>query len=404
MGYQKDTIRGISWMTLLRGSTRALSLAKTLAIGRLLIPAQFGIWSIAALVLAFLEILTETGINIFLIQENKQIEEYIDTAWVISIVRGIIIGVLIVTTAPLIALFFKNPESVQFIQLLSIVPILRGFLNPAEVRFQKELQFKKEFIFRVTIFFVDTLVTITTMFILRTPVSLILGMTTGVTLELILSFIFIKPRPHLKIETKKLRSMLNRGKWITAAGVFQYLFSNFDNIVVGRILGAGSLGLYQMAYTISSVPVSEVADVSSRVTFPVYVKISGDKKRLKRAFLKTTVAITLATIPIGIILFLFSREIILILGVKWLGAVPALKVLALYGVIRAISGSSSALFLAIKKQQYVTALTLASILGLGIPIIPLVNRFGIQGAGTAVIIGSVAAIPIIVYCLYKTFK
>ncbi len=404
MGYKKEAIRGVSWMSVLRISTRVLSFFKTLAIARLLVPSQFGVWGIATLVLAFLEMLTETGINIFLIQENENIEHYLDTAWVVSIFRGVIIGIFIIILAPLIASFFKNPESYSFIQLISIVPILRGFINPAIIRFQKELQFRKEFMFRFIVFLIDTAVAIGTMFFTHSPISLIYGMTAGVLTEIILSFVILKPRPRFKATKDQVSKLINRGKWITAAGVFQYLFSNFDNIMVGRILGTGSLGLYQMAYSLSSMPITEVADVSSKVTFPVYVKIADDKKRLKKAFIKTTLAISVVTIPIGIILFLFSNEIILLLGIKWIGAIPALKVLSLYGVVRAISGSSSALFLAIKKQKYVTAVTLASILGLAIPIIPLINRFGIQGAGMAVIIGTVAALPIVLYCLHLTFN
>ncbi len=95
MGYYKQALNGISWMGLLRIFTRSLALIKIAVLARILLPAQFGIYGIATLVLGLLEMLTETGINIFLIQQKEKVDEYVDSAWVVSIIRGFIIGVSI---------------------------------------------------------------------------------------------------------------------------------------------------------------------------------------------------------------------------------------------------------------------------------------------------------------------
>ena len=111
------------------------------------------------------------------------------------------------------------------------------------------------------------------------------------------------------------------------------------------------------------------------------------------------------SIPFGLILFLFPKQLVLLLlGDKWLDAVPVIKVLSVFGVIRAIAGSSSALFLAINKQEYVTALTFVSIIGLALTIVPLVNKYGILGAGYSALIGTFLAIPVIGFCLLRIFK
>jgi lipopolysaccharide exporter len=107
----------------------------------------------------------------------------------------------------------------------------------------------------------------------------------------------------------------------------------------------------------------------------------------------------------GIILFLFPKEIVLIvLGDKWLSAAPVLRVLAVYGVLRAISGSASALFLAVGKQKYVTQMTLLRFIGLAITIYPLVRTYGIVGAGYSALISVIIEIPIIAYCISKVLR
>ncbi|MEJ2348128.1 MAG: oligosaccharide flippase family protein [Patescibacteria group bacterium] len=64
MGYFKDTVKGVSWVGAFRGVTRVIAFGKTAILARVLIPAQFGLFGIATLILAFLEILVETGVNV----------------------------------------------------------------------------------------------------------------------------------------------------------------------------------------------------------------------------------------------------------------------------------------------------------------------------------------------------
>ena len=160
-----------------------------------------------------------------------------------------------------------------------------------------------------------------------------------------------------------------------------------------------------MAYKVSSLPMTEVSDIIQKVTFPVYTKIAEDKERLKKAFIKSLLSTTLAVLPIGIVLFFFSYEVVLILlGPKWLSVVPVVKVLSFFGVVRAITETTYPLFLSLKKQKYVSLITLFSIFGLILTIFPLVKNFDIVGAGISSLIGALLAISVTAYLLNKVFK
>lgn len=405
MGYFRQALKGVSWVGAFRGFTRIIAFAKIAILARILLPEQFGLFGIATLFLAFLEILVETGINVFLIQEKKAIDKYINTAWTVSIIRGIIISLIIIISAPFVSSFFKSPQSLSLIYLISVVPLVRGFINPSIVKFQKELQFKREFWFRSSIFLFDASVAVIAALVIRSASSLILGLIAGAVLEVIMSFIFARPKAKLAIEVSRIKRIIGRGKWVTGAGIFQYAFRQGDDIIVGRLMGENSLGLYQVAYKISTLPISEVADVVSRVTFPVFSKIATDIKRIKIAFIKTILMVTAVVVPFGLIIFLFPTQLVtIILGVNWLEVVPALKILAIFGVLKAIQNSAYSVLLALEKQEYVTVITFASVLGLGISIIPLVNRYGIVGAGASAIIGTLVALPVAAYYLVKVLK
>ncbi|TSC84066.1 MAG: Membrane protein involved in the export of O-antigen and teichoic acid [Microgenomates group bacterium Gr01-1014_16] len=404
MGYFKSAIRGVSWTLALRFFIRGFTIVRTIILARILLPAQFGAYAVATITLAILELLTETGINVFLIQEQDNVDKYLNTAWFVSILRGFLVGLLILIFSPLISNFFHSPDSQILLILIAGVAIIRGFVNPAIVKFQKELKFNKEFAFRGTLLAIEAIVAITLAFILRSPISLAVSLLASAAFEVILSQSLIRPRPKFAFHKPQFLEVINRGKWVTAAGIFNYLYQNLDNIVVGRLLGVGSLGLYDTSYKIASVPVTEFSDALSRVSFPVYSKIRDDKPRLFRAFIKTTLGLSALVIPFGLFLFFFPQIIILLLGPNWTPAVPVLRLLSVLGVIRAISGSSSSLFLAANKANYLFLVTLAGISGLAVTIVPLVSKYGLIGASSSAIFGSLLTLPLFFYYIHSIFK
>lgn len=405
MGYLKEAIRGVGWMTALRSLIRGLAIVKIAILARILSPSQFGVYGIALLVLGFLEVLTETGINIFLIQEKDETQKYLDSAWVVSIIRGILISTVILVSTPSIAIFFHSPHVRSLLYLVASVAFVRGFINPMEVTFQKSLNFNKEFLFQGLLFFLDTSVAILVGIATKSEASMIISMLTAAVVEVILSFIIFKNNPRLVFDKYKFLKVIHRGKWITAAGVFSYAFQNIDNVVVGKFLGTAPLGFYQQAYGISTLPVSEISQIFNKVTFPVYVRISEEKVRLRVAFFKTLGVILLLVLIFGFIILVFSRPLILIfLGSNWLIIEPVLKILAVFGVLKSLLNFSYSVFLALKMQKTIMLSELFGIVGMGIAIYPMVMRYGIVGAAYSTIIAFICSLPVVIYSLYGIFK
>ena len=405
MGYFKDVVSGVSWMGGLRGLTRILALLKIAVLARLLTPFQFGLFGIASLALAFLETLTETGINVFFIQGEGKLKDYINTAWVVSALRGVLISLLILLSANIIALFFNSPESRNLLYLIALVPFVRGFINPSIVKFRMNLLFKSEFLLRSVIYGVEAATTLVFAILTRNASSFVWGMIIGAVTEVMLSFILFKPKPKLIFSMEKAKKVISRGKWVAVAQTADLGFEHTDDVLVGRLLDATSLGIYQVAYKISTLPLTEVGKVVSQVTFPVYAKIGGDLNRLNKAFVKVFLSVCVMAIPAGLLLYLFPKQIVLVtLGEKWLSAVIVLKVLAIFGIMRALVHTTYSLFLTVKKQEYIAYLNIISFVGLAITVIPLIKYYGILGAAYSAIIGLFISIPFAYYYVLKVLR
>jgi lipopolysaccharide exporter len=404
MSFAKDTIKGISWMTALQGLTRGVAVIKIAVLARILTPAQFGSYGIALLVLGFLEVLTETGINVFLIQEKDDTQKFLNSAWVVSIIRGFLIAALIVVATPIVIRFFNAPHVVGLLYLVAIVALIRGFINPMEVTFQKKLEFMKVFMFKGSLYLTDAIVAISLGILTHSESAMIISMIASATLEVVLSFIIFKDRPKFGLEKEKFMKVIHSGKWITGAGVFSYIFQNIDNLVVGRVLGTTNLGFYQQSYSIAQIPVSGVSEIFNAVMFPTFVKISDEVERLKKTFYRSLAIILSFSLIFGLTIFLFTKPIILLfLGPKWIAIEPVLKVLAIFGVMKSILNSTYSLFLSLKMQKAVMLSEFFGILGMGIAIYPMILKYGILGAGYSTIIAVICSLPVVVINVKKIF-
>lgn len=394
MNYAKIVAKGVFWTGSSKLLTRLVGFVRIAILARLLTPLDFGVYGVAALVLAFMEIVTETGINVFLVQGEGILKDYIDTAWIVSIFRGLVIFVFLFITSGTIALFFDSQNAALLVKLVAVVALLRGFINPALVSLQKELKFRTEFFFQFTLFAVETITALFFAFTLRSPAALVYAMIASALVEVVLSFVVFDLKPRLNFQMNKFKHVIKRGKWVTMSTLSRYGFEELDDVVVGKLLHTELLGIYQVAYKISSLPLTEIGQVFGKVTFPVYVQLVSDKLRLRRAYLRTLLTITILVIPFGLVFYFFPEFVItLLLGEQWLAATSILKALAVFGVAKAVVYTVYPLFNAMKLQERVATATFISFMGMILTIFPLIARFGAVGAAYAATIGLLLSIP-----------
>lgn len=405
MSYLKKSLSGLSWTAALRGGTRIATIVRIAILARLLTPDQFGAFGIAAMALGLLEILTETGINVVLLQEDDNYLDYVNSSWVVSIIRGILISILIVISAPWVANFFSSPQALDLLYMVAWVPLIRGFINPACIKFLKELRFEREFSYRLVITSSEIVVSIIAALVTHSAESFGWGLIISALVEVFMSFVFISPRPRWTYEWSKITHVLNNGKWITGFGIFDYVFTQGDNATVGKIMGPAALGVYRNAYSFSTLPVTEISQVFYTVMFPVFVNMRGDIKRLRVAVVKSVSVVSVVMVAVGLGVFVFADPLVrILLGNNWLEAIPVIKILAFAGIFRGLSYSFNPIFVAMGKQKYVTAVIFVSMLGLVLSIVPLVQQFGIVGAGYSAVFASAITLPITLILAWKVLK
>ena len=389
-GLLQRTIRSGAWVFAIRIAGQGFGFVRMIIIARILAPDDFGLFGIAMLAMAALSTFTQTGFSAALIQKKGKTEDYLNTAWTVTILRGGGFFTVLFFAAPYVAAFFNVPEATNIIRVIGVATLLDGFANIGVVYFQKELEFNKQFFYEFSGIMADFVVVVSTALILRSVWALVFGLLASSMVKLIVSYRIHPCRPHLSLDLAKAKELFGFGKWILGSNIVVFLFSQGDDGFVGKLLGAASLGLYQMAYRISNAPTSEITDVFSRVAFPAYSKLQGNLQGLRQAYLKVLQFSAFLSIPLAGGIFILAPEFTqIVLTVKWMPMVPALQVLTLFGVLRSISATAGNVFPGVGKPQIATKWNSIRLGLLAAVIYPLTIRWGIMGASIAVVLAQI---------------
>jgi len=123
--------------------------------------------------------------------------------------------------------------------------------------------------------------------------------------------------------------MMRFGGTITLNGLVVYVAYNLEKVLLGRFWGAEAIGIYGRAYQLITIPTENLNSAIGGVAFSALSRIKEDQARFKSYFLKGYSFVVAMTIPITLFCALFAHDMIfVVLGQKWMEAVPIFRLLA----------------------------------------------------------------------------
>jgi len=400
--FKERIIKGGVWVFSLRLVQQTFGLTRTIVLARLLSPEDFGLFGIALVTLSALDTFSQTGFKQALIQKKGDIEPYLDTAWSLGIIRGLLIAAILFFAAPYAALFFKAPPAELILKVIGISLILQSLTNITVIYFEKELEFHKFFYYQFIGTIVDVIVAISAAILFRSVWALILGLLAGNLTRCIISYLIDPYRPRFYLNVLKAKELFKFGKWILGSSVLVFLLTQGDDLFVGKLLGATALGFYQVAYKLSNLPATEISQVISQVSLPAYSKIQDNVPKLRAAYLKILQITAFLSFPVAGLIYTLAPDFTkLFLGAKWMPIVPTMRVLACRGIIRSLVGTISPLFISIGKPSIVTKLQAIQTILLYILIYPLTLHWHITGTSLAVLFSAITMVFIRNHILIK---
>ena len=184
-------------------------------------------------------------------------------------------------------------------------------------------------------FGVDTIVTVWLAFSGLGAMSFAWGGVAGSTVALIAAMVvspyFVLPGWN----GAHARQLVRYGLPLAGASLFTVGVVNVDSAIVGATLGPAMLGLYQLAFNISSWPVTTIAQAVQRVSFAGFSRVADARQGMEDAFTRSLGLLMTLSVPPCVLLTTLAVPLIrAVYGERWISAAPALSLLALFGLTR----------------------------------------------------------------------
>ena len=394
---------GLSWTAAARGFSSIASALRYIIFLRLLKPVDFGVFASAGLVCAALSAATEPRMGQALIQQQDEIDPYLDTVFSTYLVRSLIIGLMLVVFSRPLGNFFHLGGAYSVFWAIVPFPILQGIQSPRLCSLFRNLDFHLVVVLNVAEVTASLIFGFMAVLYWRDWRGLVFSVLVGAAVRTALTYWLFPHWPRLSFSMARAKTMLSFGLWFSFGKLCELIARQLDNLFVGRLLGPAALGYYQMAFRAGEMPVAEFTTSAAMVTFAMVARLHGDRHARVRLFWLTTAIVTAVGLAYAAIIFVFGRQIVFrLFGPAWIHGVNPLKVLCIYGILQGILvvGRSFLTGLGKPERYVIVAATRAAVLAIGV--YPLTLLHGPTGAAAAGVISILAALPIMAYLLRHT--
>jgi O-antigen/teichoic acid export membrane protein len=306
-------------INVLSGAFRFIaSLGTAIILGRLLSPNDFGLVGMVLPIVAFLLILSDSGISNYILQHKSCGEKVLNAAFCLSSLMVITICILLVLFSGSVAEFYNEPE-LQTITVFASFSIFLTIFTATHNALVKKYQRQDIFAISEIIgsIFASVIPVILAFYgagywsLVSIPIFRCLGH--SISIWYLTRWVpgFVSPGGGHYDEMVKFSSVL------LIYQIFTVIGKNIDKVVAGYAFGANELGYYTMAVNLMLLPAIQILTPVGGALIPYFSSIYG-REGYFGSVLAASLRLGFVVLPLMITAAIYSHEIItLVLGDKW---------------------------------------------------------------------------------------
>ena len=328
-------VRGAFWAAINGFAPAAVGAVVFVISSRFLIPAEFGLVALAASIAVVGTAIAPAGFGDALVQRQHLEPRHIDAVFLLCTVTSLLIYLVIVLTARPISRLMGEE------QLELLLPVVG-----ARVIFDLLAVVPNALLSRVMSFHLLALRTFVASVVAAAVCLTLLAMGFGLwALALsqlassiaacVGSLLSVRWRPRFKLDRDALGELTRYGTYASGTRLLNLL--NLDQILVGGLLGATSLGIFGFAKRIFSFVIQVMSGPLYSVSLTLLSSLQDDKEKLREAFQIASFYAAACSFPCFIGLAAVAGDLVpLIFGQQWSDAIPALQLFCTIGVMGSV--------------------------------------------------------------------
>lgn len=325
----------VGWAYAMSWAQRAIAVAVTLLLARLLGPNELGTFALAAVFVMFLQIFIDRGVQTALIQRETLDPEHLDAGFWLMLAIGAGLMAAGVVASGWWAQWNGLPVLARVIPVLSLILPIQALTVVPQALLQRDLDFRA--------LAGATALAALTGGVVGIAVALAGGGLWAFVCQqlthsavLALSLCYAVPwRPRLRYSRVQGAELLEFSSSVYATALGSFCHRQADVILVGGILGPVAAGIYHMAERLVGNLNEAVTRSLALASLPHFSQLQGDRHQLHQAYLMCIRASALVTIPAMAGLAVASGPLVAMLGERWQGTAAVASLLCVLGALRA---------------------------------------------------------------------
>ncbi|MBC7404203.1 MAG: lipopolysaccharide biosynthesis protein [Cytophaga sp.] len=355
---RSKTIRAMGHLGLGSALGKVISLASTLVLARILSPGDYGLMAIAMIIIGFIGFFNEVGIGAAIVQKSELTNTEVNGCFAIAVLISFLLFLGTIAASESIATFYGNPQLRAMISVLAI-GFLLGALSTVPMAFlRREMQFKEIAGINFLAIAIQSVISLILAKLDYGVWSLVWGFIVS-NVVISIGFFALSPwRPKGQYGIREASKLVIYGLHITSSRIFWYLYTNADKAIIGKLLGVKSLGVYDMAFSLATLPSGQVTTLVVNVAAPLFSKLQHQLAELNSVMLKLTRGLAYITYPTLIGMLVCSRELIMVaLGPQWGDVLIPFSALCLMGLIKSVDPLLSQILISTGHAKKLSAYT-----------------------------------------------
>ncbi|UCD63477.1 MAG: lipopolysaccharide biosynthesis protein [Candidatus Zixiibacteriota bacterium] len=330
-------LSGLKWSVGGKAATQLITWASTIIVMRLLNPDDYGLMAMATVFIALCMLINEMGLGAALVQSKSVSDTLLRQVYSMVLLINGSLFVILVAGSPLIAMFFEEKRLIAIVSVLAFQFIAVAFSVVPSALLTREMNFRAKSIVEVVAMLTSSILTLSLALLGSAVWALVFGALAHIVVR---SIGYNIAKPSFRRPTTDFKGFAERAKfggYMSITRVLWYVYSQADVFIVGKLLGKTLLGYYSVAMHIASLPMQKVGSIMHEVGLPAYSQLQDNKELAANYALKAARAISVVAFPVFFGISSVSPELVsLVLGEKWLPAIPALQLLSLIIPLRTI--------------------------------------------------------------------
>lgn len=332
----RDKVAGaLRWSMANTIVTRAAQLGLGIVLAHLLAPREFGVYAVALVVINITMSISELGASVALVRYEGDPADIAPTVTTIAYASSGVLATVSFIGAPYFADAMGAPDATGVVRLLSVALLTSGLSAVPGAMLQREFRQDYKMLADTASFVVSTVIVIVLALAGLGPWALAWSRLAANVTSAVVMTVLSSERFRPGFDRQRAGEILRFSIPLSAASLLVFAVMNVDYIVVGALLGPTELGLYLIAFNLSSWPVTAFSSSIRSVSVAGFANLQGDRARLRRGFSTSLALLMTLSIPACVLLATFAAPLVrFVYGDRWFPAAAPLIVLSLVGILR----------------------------------------------------------------------